>query len=60
MDELDPAAMTVTALSISVSFPSSSILTFTTYALLGNELTAAVVFTSMALFSILIGMCVRV
>ena len=32
-----------------------SILTFTTYILLGNKLTAAKVFTSMALFSILIG-----
>ncbi|XP_072165776.1 ATP-binding cassette sub-family C member 10-like [Diadema setosum] len=32
-----------------------SILTFTTYALLGHELTAAKVFTSLALFTILIG-----
>ncbi|XP_003727446.1 multidrug resistance-associated protein 7 [Strongylocentrotus purpuratus] len=32
-----------------------SLLTFTTYALIGNDLTAAKVFTSLALFSILIG-----
>ncbi|KAF6033651.1 ABCC10 [Bugula neritina] len=32
-----------------------SILTFTTYSLLGNELTAAKVFTSLALFNMLIG-----
>ena len=34
-----------------------SILTFATYVLLGNTLTAANVFTSMSLFSILIGKC---